>query len=70
MDKFFHIFKLSKEEAKKIAGSPDEPHNYNFKEFIIGIEGELEHFIDFKSEIFISPFICFVTKGWFLRQFV
>ena len=27
------------------------------------MEGELEHFIDFKSEKFISPFISFVTKG-------
>jgi AraC-like DNA-binding protein len=63
MDHLIHIFKLSKEEAKKIAESPDEPHNHDFEELIVGMEGELEHFIDFKSEKFISPFVSFVTKG-------
>jgi hypothetical protein len=63
MDHLIHIFKLSKEEAKKIAESPDEPHNHDFEELIVGMEGELEHFIDFKSEKFVSPFVSFVTKG-------
>jgi hypothetical protein len=63
MDKLFHIFRLNKEEAGKIAGSTDDPHNHDFEELIVGMEGELEHFIDFKSEKFISPFISFVTKG-------
>jgi AraC-like DNA-binding protein len=63
MDHLIHIFKLSKEEAKKIAESPDEPHIHDFEELIVGMEGELEHFIDFKSEKFISPFVSFVTKG-------
>lgn len=63
MDQLFHIFRIGKEAARKIAESPDEPHNHDFEELIIGIEGELEHFIDFKSEKFSSPFISFVTKG-------
>jgi AraC family transcriptional activator of pobA len=63
MDQLFHIFKISEEDAKKIAASPDNPHNHDFEELIIGMEGELEHFIDFKSEKFVSPFISFVTKG-------
>jgi AraC family transcriptional activator of pobA len=63
MDQLFHIFKITEEDAKKIAASPDNPHNHDFEELIIGMEGELEHFIDFKSEKFVSPFISFVTKG-------
>ena len=63
MDKLFHIYKLGKEKAKEIALSPDEPHNHDYEELIVGMDGELEHFIDFKSEKFISPFISFVTKG-------
>jgi AraC family transcriptional regulator, transcriptional activator of pobA len=63
MDKLFHIFRIGKEEAKKIALSPNEPHNHDFEELLIGMEGRLEHFIDFKSEKYISPYISFVTKG-------
>jgi AraC family transcriptional regulator, transcriptional activator of pobA len=63
MDNLFHIFKISLEEARKIAESPDRIHVHDFEELIVGIEGELEHFIDFKAEIFVSPFISYVTKG-------
>lgn len=63
MDHLIHIFKLGKKEAKIIAESPDEPHIHDFEELIVGMEGELEHFIDFKFEKFISPFVSFVTKG-------
>jgi AraC family transcriptional regulator, transcriptional activator of pobA len=63
MDQLFHIFKVGDAEAKKIATSPDDPHNHDFEELIVGVEGGIEHFIDFKSEQFISPFISFVTKG-------
>ena len=63
MDNLFHIFKINLEEARKIAESPDRIHVHDFEELIVGIEGELEHFIDFKAERFVSPFISFVTKG-------
>jgi len=63
MDQLFHIVKLNEEDAVKIAASPDNPHDHDFEELIVGMEGEMEHFIDFKSEKFISPFISFVTKG-------
>jgi AraC family transcriptional activator of pobA len=45
MDQLFHIFKITEEDAKKIAASPDNPHNHDFEELIIGMEGELEHFV-------------------------
>lgn len=63
MNQLFHIFSLGQEEAKKIIASLNEPHSHDFEELIVGIEGDLEHFIDFKTEKFLSPFISFVTKG-------
>lgn len=63
MNKLFNIFKVDAEEAKRIAELPDEPHNHNFEELLIGIEGELEHFIDFKTSRIRAPFVSFVTKG-------
>ncbi len=63
MDHLFQIYRLTAEDARKIAFSPDEPHCHDFEELIVGVEGELEHFIDFKSDNFVSPFISFVTKG-------
>ena len=59
----FHIFKFAEEDAKKIAAAPNEPHNHDYEELIIGIEGQLEHFIDFKTTVFDAPFVSFVTKG-------
>jgi len=63
MDQLFQIFRLGEAEAEKIISSLDEPHDHNFEELIVGIEGEMEHFIDFKTEKFVSPFVSFVTKG-------
>ncbi len=59
----FQIFKLSREDALKIGSSPDPPHAHDYEELIIGINGSLEHFIDFKTEIYQAPYVSFVTKG-------
>lgn len=63
MDSLFKIFKIDKAEAAKITASPDEPHQHDFEELIIGTEGQLEHFIDFKTTTTDAPLISFVTKG-------
>lgn len=63
MNKLFHIFRVDEEEAKKISGQPDKPHNHDFEELLIGIHGELEHFIDFDATKTQAPFVSFVTKG-------
>lgn len=63
MNKLFHIFKVDTEEAKRISELPDEPHNHDFEELLIGIKGELEHFIDFKTSKIKAPFVSFVTQG-------
>jgi AraC-like DNA-binding protein len=63
MDRFFKIYQVDAAEAKKISASPDPPHTHDFEEMIIGIEGKMEHFIDFETTTFDAPFISFVTKG-------
>lgn len=64
MNQLFSISKLDEDEAKEIAASPFETmHKHDYEELIVGMAGEMEHFIDFKSEKFSSPFISFVTKG-------
>lgn len=63
MDKPIYIFQVDASEARKISSSPDTPHNHDFEELLIGLEGSLEHFIDFHSEKFEAPYLSFVTKG-------
>jgi AraC family transcriptional regulator, transcriptional activator of pobA len=63
MNEIFKIFRLREDEAEKITAAPDEPHQHDFEELIIGMEGVLEHFIDFESEIVNTPCVSFVTKG-------
>lgn len=63
MKRFFKIYKVDEAEATKINASPDEPHHHDFEELIIGIEGQINHFIDFKTTILTAPFVSFVTKG-------
>lgn len=63
MTPIFQIYQLTTEEAAKIAAAPDEPHQHDFEELIICIEGALEHFIDFKSTTSEAPLVSFVTKG-------
>src|SRR5690606_27984274 len=59
----FKIFKINAVEADKITSTPDEPHSHDFEELIIGLDGRLEHFIDFKSIELDAPLVSFVTKG-------
>lgn len=63
MKEAFKIFKVTPEDVQKIESSDNEPHSHEFEELLIGIEGKLEHFIDFESTTVDSPFVSFVTKG-------
>jgi AraC family transcriptional activator of pobA len=63
VDQPFNIYQVDAAEARKITATPDVPHSHNFEELIIAVEGELEHFIDFKTIILDAPLVCFVTKG-------
>lgn len=63
MTELFKIFKLDIDAAKQIASSPNNPHFHDYEELLVGIEGQLEHFIDFTAARFDAPYISFVTKG-------
>jgi AraC-like DNA-binding protein len=63
MDELFKISKFGAEDAERIAASPNEPHVHEFEELIIGTEGSLEHFIDFKATHTLTPCVSFITKG-------
>lgn len=63
MTETFKIFQVDAIEAKKIIASENEPHHHDFEELIIGTEGQLEHFIDFRSTVLRAPFVSFVTRG-------
>lgn len=62
-DKLFEIFKIGRSEAEKIASDSGEAHHHDYEELLIGIEGALEHFIDFRTEVIEAPYISFITKG-------
>lgn len=63
MNLLFSIDKLAREEAIIINNSPNRPHLHDYEELIIGIKGQLKHFIDFSTKIYTSPFVSFVSKG-------
>jgi AraC-like DNA-binding protein len=62
-NQLFTIFPLTEAEVKRISAAPDAPHYHEYEELIIGIEGQIEHFIDFKLSMLQAPFVSFVTKG-------
>lgn len=63
MKEIFKIFKVNVQEADRIAGIVNTPHQHDFEELIIGREGQLEHFIDYESQTIDAPFVSFVTQG-------
>ena len=63
MKQLFHIYKFTEADAEKVAASENEPHQHDFEELLVGMDGSLEHFIDFTSEEVDAPYISFVTKG-------
>jgi AraC family transcriptional regulator, transcriptional activator of pobA len=63
MTELFKIFKVGADEANQISAMPDEPHLHHFEELIIGIDGQLVHFIDFEETSLQAPLVSFVSKG-------
>ncbi len=63
MTPLFEISKLGIERAQAIRESYNEPHAHDFEELLIGVEGDIEHYIDFRKADYKSPFVSFVTKG-------
>jgi hypothetical protein len=63
LNQLFTIFSLTEAEVKRISAAPDAPHYHDYEELIIGMEGQIEHFIDFKLSILQAPFDTVVTIG-------
>lgn len=63
MNETFTIFQLSAEDVERIQTSENKPHTHDYEELLIGVEGQLEHLIDFGSVKMDAPFVSFVTKG-------
>lgn len=63
MNDIFKIFKLDAKQAEEIIKEPNFPHAHDYEELLIGIKGQVEHFIDFQSQIIDAPFISFITQG-------
>ncbi|HOI86816.1 MAG TPA: helix-turn-helix transcriptional regulator [Lentimicrobium sp.] len=63
MNQLFTIYRIDETDALKISSMPDEPHNHDFEELIIGVDGRLEHFIDFIERSLTAPLVTFITKG-------
>jgi len=63
LNQLFRISRLNADDALRIHASPHEPHQHDYETLIIGIQGQLEHFVDFKTTIIDAPLISFITKG-------
>lgn len=63
MNDIFKIYKVDRDEVIRIDANENLAHEHNFEELIIGLEGGISHFIDYKSQVLEAPFISFVTKG-------
>lgn len=63
MEDIFSIFRITAAEAGKINASENEPHIHDYEELIVGVEGQLEHFIDYRSEMYTAPYVSFIAKG-------
>jgi AraC family transcriptional regulator, transcriptional activator of pobA len=63
MTEIFKMFKLDAAESDRINNSDNEPHHHDFEELLIGKYGQLEHFIDFKSQLIDAPFVSFIAQG-------
>jgi AraC family transcriptional activator of pobA len=63
MDDIFTIYKFGVEDSRRVLQSANEPHLHDYEELLIGINGQLEHFIDYRSEIVDAPFVSFITEG-------
>jgi AraC-like DNA-binding protein len=63
MNQLFRISKIDVAEANRIAAALDDPHQHNYETLIVGIQGKLEHFVDYKTTLVEAPLVSFIAKG-------
>jgi AraC family transcriptional regulator, transcriptional activator of pobA len=63
MEQLFNISRLGIKEAERLSTKDNEPHVHDYEELLVGMDGEIGHFIDFQSKKLSAPFISFVAQG-------
>ncbi|MDT3387303.1 MAG: AraC family transcriptional regulator [Bacteroidota bacterium] len=63
MEELFRIYKFGVDDAAREAAEPADPHVHEFEELLIGLEGQIEHYIDFRTETVDAPYVSFITEG-------
>jgi len=65
MNQPFSIFHLTESDINLSASGivENDAHTHDYEELIIGVEGHIQHFIDYKTVNLTSPFVSFVTNG-------
>jgi AraC family transcriptional activator of pobA len=63
MEQLFSISRIGRSEVEELSSKFNEPHLHDYEELLIGMTGEISHFIDFKERILPAPFISFVAQG-------
>lgn len=63
MNQLFDIFRIDTQRALEIAALPGEVHVHDFEELVVGMQGKLEHFVDFRLNSVEAPFVSFIAKG-------
>ncbi|MFA6949792.1 MAG: hypothetical protein WCQ70_03815 [Lentimicrobiaceae bacterium] len=63
MDDFIRTYQPGDENALATDHKSRDHHVNEFEELIVGVEGETEHFIDFKAGVYKAPFVSFITQG-------
>lgn len=63
MNEIFKMFRINPEESDRINKAENDPHHHDYEELLIGKYGQLEHFIDFKSQLIDAPFVSFIAQG-------
>ncbi|MEI8004557.1 MAG: AraC family transcriptional regulator [Bacteroidota bacterium] len=63
MEQLFSISRLDASEVDRISSEDNGPHIHDYEELLIGMQGRIGHFIDFKSKNLFAPFISFVSQG-------
>jgi len=63
MEQLFTITRLDWTQAREVDSGYKGPHVHDYEELLIGMEGTIEHFIDFRASSITAPFVSFVSQG-------
>jgi AraC family transcriptional activator of pobA len=63
LDQLFKISRLNAEDVEIISAMDDAPHIHDYEELLVGVEGKIDHLIDFKLKTLTAPFVSFISQG-------